>query len=151
MRLVPTHCSACFRAALAPAEVVGEAAVVCGSCGLRARVLPGQSYALSDASLFKDLEMTLHEAHVTPFDASLLRAEMARGAGTAGGLERLMRLLPSLSVLELIVGEEPFMKRKAEAMLAVLLEALAASRRRSGTIAAVAFPSDGQHGSGRKR
>lgn len=137
MRLVPIQCPECTRAALATADAAAGVIGPCFACGRPVRVLQGQSYGLSDASLFKDLEMTLHEARVSPDNAAWLRAEMTRVSGSGRGLRRLLQLLPALAVVELIVGEEAFMLRKAEAMLAVLLDAIATSRSQSGFIAAV--------------
>jgi hypothetical protein len=110
----------------------------CGECNGPARTLPGESYAEQDASLFNDLESTLREAQLTPVNAVQLAVELEGRTGQPGrGLKRLARLLPSLSILELIVSNDPATMRKAEGMLATLLDAIAASRSRSGSIPAV--------------
>ena len=129
MRLIPTHCQSCYRAALVPASAIdsnGESS--CRQCGTKTRVLPGQSYAPEDAQLFDSLQAVLHEAQLTPLNASQLHGELEGRVGQPGlALERLIRALPSLATLELVVSNEPSALRKAEGMLVTLLDALAAS------------------------
>ena len=139
MRLIPTHCEACERCALVTAEAIIGSSVRCAQCGALSRPLPGESYGSQDAALFKDLEASLSEAQLTPRLASQLVEELdERRLYPGRALKRMAKLLPSLSILELIVGIDPATVRKAEGMLFTLLEASAARRSRSGEIPAVA-------------
>ena len=62
-------------------------------------------------------------------------------------LRRLVQTLPSLSVLETLVDNEPLALRKLEGMLAILLEAMGNSRSESGIVTA-ADPSKSGGGRG---
>lgn len=138
MRLIPTHCDSCLRAALVSADAIESGWMTCRECGGAARTLPGQSYGPEDAQLFDDLQATLREAQLTPLNAHQLAVELQDRQGVPGrGLKRLARLLPSLAILELIVSNEPISMRKAEGMLATLLDVIAARRSHSGVMPAV--------------
>jgi len=128
-----------MRTALVSETALVNGLVACAECGARARALPGESYSEDDAVLFNDLVAMLREAAITPQNAAQLGMELdARSHENPGrGLRRLAQVLPSLGILELIVAHKPTPMRKAEGMLALLLDALASSRnRQSGFIPA---------------
>lgn len=128
MRLIPVHCDHCSRSALVEASAIVAGSTRCSECQGPARPLPGESYGPDDARLFKHLETTLREARLTAVNAAQLAVELeGRHAHPGRGLERLAELLPSLSVLELLVGSDAASKRKAEGILATLLEAMSAA------------------------
>ncbi|HXK17869.1 MAG TPA: hypothetical protein VNG33_08705 [Polyangiaceae bacterium] len=139
MRLIPIHCDSCLRSALVNQDAVTDGLAACADCGGRARVLPGESYAQEDATLFDDLVAMLRDAGITPLNAAQLAGELQERSYTdpGRGLRRLGQLLPSLGIWELIVASNPASLRKAEGMLALVLNALANGRSRSGFIAAV--------------
>jgi hypothetical protein len=143
MRLIPTHCQTCSRTALAEASSITEGMAVCAECGGPARSLPGESYNAGDETLFNELGATLREAGISPVNACQLSGELEiRKYGQPGrALKRLVQILPSLGLLELIVANRPAAMRKAEGMLATLLEAIAAGRSQSGIMPAVQPPS----------
>lgn len=130
-----------MRSALIDAERVVEEQARCEECGYMAWALPGESYGPQARALFKDLEAVLSEARLSPLRAVELSAELASKSSHPGrGLLRLIQLLPSLAILELIVGSEPMMVRQAESMLASLLQAIATGRSRSGMMSAAEAP-----------
>lgn len=138
MRLIPTYCETCERCALLSAEAFVDSGALCPTCAGLARPLPGESYGTQDAALFKDLESSLREAQLTPTSAAQLATELdGRSAHPGRGLKRIAKLLPSLSILELIVGNDPATIRKAEGMLVTLLDANAARRSHSGEMLAL--------------
>jgi len=115
--------------------------------------LPGESYGAEDDTLFRELGAALQEAAITPQGASALATQLESRHYEAPGraLRRLAQSVPALGILELIVLNQPGALRKAEGMLAVLLDALARGRRNSGfmTVAgderdAVNVPKSGQ-------
>src|SRR5258707_41009 len=140
MRLIPTHCEGCARCSLVEANTIANGVAICLECGGHARSLPGESYGREDRTLFSELGATLREAGVSALNAVQLAAELeVRHYGAPGrGLRRLVQMLPSLGILELIVANQPGPMRKAEGMLATLLDALANGRPQSGTMPAVA-------------
>ena len=150
MRLIPTHCEGCSRCSLVEANAITNGVANCLECGGHARSLPGESYAPEDKTLFSELGATLREAGVSPLNASQLAVELeVRNYGAPGrGLRRLVQVLPSLGILELIVANQPGPMRKAEGMLATLLDALANSRPKSGTMPVVAQPAPRKTGDG---
>jgi hypothetical protein len=101
--------------------------------------LPGESYAAEDVALFEELRSVLTQANISPPNAAALRGELAgrTSAEPGRGLKRLAQLVPALGLLELIVPGRPSALRKAEGMLATLLDGVARSRTRSGTMSAV--------------
>ena len=111
----------------------------CSACGGRARTLPGESYAAEDASLFDELRTALQHAAISPANAALLAAELdVRNSSEPGrALKRLTQVVPALGLLEVVVPGRPAALRKAEGMLATLLDGLSSGRTRSGTMAAV--------------
>jgi hypothetical protein len=140
MRLIPTHCNACARTALVPGDAIVNGHASCSSCGGRARTLPGESYATEDAPLFEELRTAIEHAAISPANAAVLAVELTvRNNSEPGrGLKRLIQLVPALGMLELVVpGRSASAVRKAEGMLAALLDGLSSSRARSGTMAAV--------------
>jgi hypothetical protein len=139
MRLIPTHCDTCSRTELIAGEAIVNGHASCSACGGRARTLPGESYAAEDAALFEELRAALEQAAISPTNAAILAVELeARNNSQAGrGLKRLAQLIPALGVLELVVPGKPATIRKAEGMLATLLDGLSSRRTRSGTMAAV--------------
>jgi len=138
-----------MHAALVDAELVEEGYGRCARCGGTARVLPGESYGAQDQPLFAELEATVAEAALTPLRAIQLAVALDNRNTLPGtGLKQLAQLLPSSSILELIVMNEPSAMRKAEGMLATLLEAIAAGRSKSDAVpsaAAVAASKQGGH------
>lgn len=97
-------------------------------------MLPGESYGPQDQPLFAELEATVAEAGLTPLRAIQLAVALdSRNTVPGTGLKQLAQLLPSSSILELIVMNEPLAMRKAEGMLVTLLEASAAGRSKSDT------------------
>jgi len=142
MRLIPVHCDSCVRSALVSESATVDGQATCSACGGRARALPGESYAQDDTLLFDDLVAMLRDAGITPLNAGQLAVELEGRSYTdpGRGLRRLAQVLPSLGILELIVARNPASMRKAEGMLALLLNALANGRSHSGFMAAVAAP-----------
>ena len=135
-----------MRTALVRQDAIVNGQARCEKCGGRALTLPGESYAAEDVALFEELRSLLMQANVSPTNAAALRGELAgRTAAEPGrGLKRLTQLVPALGLLELIVPGRPAVLRKAEGMLATLLDGLARTRTRSGTMSAVS-------GDGRER
>jgi hypothetical protein len=130
-----------MRSALIEAERIVDEQARCEECGYMAWALPGDSYGPQARALFKDLEALLSEARLSPLRAIELSGELASKSSQPGsGLLRLIQLLPSLAILELIVGSEPMMVRQAESMLASLLRAIAMGRSRSGMMSAIEAP-----------
>jgi hypothetical protein len=131
-----------MRAALVSENAIANGVIACSQCGARARALPGESYAEADATLFNDLVAMLQEAGITPANAAQLAVELdGRSYDDPGrGLRRLAQVLPSLGILELIVAHRPSSMRKAESILAMLLNALARGRSQSGFLPTVATP-----------
>lgn len=139
MRLIPIHCEACGHAGLIDGSSIRQGVAACGGCGGIAHTLPGESYGPQDVALFSDLAGALRDAQLTPLNAAQLQSELAaRNSAPGRGLKRMAKLLPSLAILELIVSNDPVIMRKAEGMLATLLEAIAASRSSSGVISTAA-------------
>jgi hypothetical protein len=139
MRFVPTHCEVCSTPALVAAGEVKAGVARCGECGASATVLPGESYAEYDMPLFASILAALREVGITPPQAALLATELEARNLLAPGrcLRRIAQALPSLAVLELIVGNERAALRKAEGMLAILLELMARDRRHSQMVPVV--------------
>jgi len=139
MRFIPTQCEACSRTALVRQDAIVNGSASCGDCGGRARTVPGESYAAEDVSLFEELRSVLEQANISPSNAAALRGELGgRTSHDAGrGLKRLAQVVPALGLLELIVPGRPATLRKAEGMLATLLDGLSRTRTRSGTMSAV--------------
>jgi len=139
MRLIPIHCDSCLRSALVDESALLDGQAACAECAGRARALPGESYAQEDAPLFYDLVAMLRDAGITSLNAAQLAVELQeRSYSDPGrGLRRLAQVLPSLGILELIVARNPASMRKAEGMLALLLNALGNSRSRSGVMPAM--------------
>jgi hypothetical protein len=125
---------------LVPGDAIVNGHVNCSSCGARARTLPGESYTAEDASLFEELRSALEHAAISPANAAILAVELTVRNNSEPGraLKRLIQLVPALGLLELVVpGRSAITVRKAEGMLAALLDGLSSSRTRSGTMAAV--------------
>ena len=139
MNLFPTYCERCSTSALVPANDINEGATTCIGCGGSATVLPGEAYTEDDASLFADVVSTLREAGISPPQATLLATELESRSVLAPGrcLRRLAQILPTLGVLELLVGSDPAMLRKAESMLTMLLDAMARQRSHSELVPTV--------------
>lgn len=138
MRFIPSHCEACSLSALIPANAIIQGVARCSACGGPARPLPGESYAEEDATLFNELAGALREAGLTPYSAAQLATELeGRDLIEPGrGLRRLAQVLPSLGVLELVVPDKRGPLRKAEGMLAALLDVIARGRTQSGMMPA---------------
>jgi hypothetical protein len=138
MRFIPTHCEICSLAALVPTSAINHGVASCTACGGPARPLPGESYAEDDATLFNELAAALREAGLTPYNAAQLARELeGRDLIAPGrGLRRLAQVLPTLEVLELVVPDRPGPLRKAEGMLAALLDVIARGRTQSGVVPA---------------
>ena len=139
MRFIPTHCEVCSTPALVAASEIHAGLARCNECGASATVLPGESYAEHDAALFASIVATLREADITPPQASLLATELeARSLLPPGRcLRRIAQALPPLAVLELVVGNERGALRKAEGMLATLLDVMSRSRHHSEIVPAL--------------
>lgn len=139
MRFIPTHCEACTRTALVRQDAILNGQAVCAQCGNRTLPLPGESYAAEDVALFEELRSMLEQTKISAPNAAALRGELAARASIepGRGLKRLIQLVPALGLLELIVPARPVALRKAEGMLATLLDGLARARTRSGTMSAV--------------
>jgi hypothetical protein len=104
------------------------------------RALPGETYGEDDLPLFNDLCAALDEVGLSPQHAAglALQLEVRRTQPPGRGLRQLAQVLPSLGILELIVANRTTTLRKAESMLATLLDAIANGRRRqSGMMRAV--------------
>lgn len=95
------------------------------------RALPGETYGEEHMSLFNDLRAALEEVALNPQQAAALAAqlEIRRTQPPGTGLRQLAQVLPSLGILELIVANRPSTLRKAESMLATLLDAITGSHR----------------------
>jgi len=142
MQFIPTHCEICSRSALTSADCITEGVTLCSECGGTARSLPGESYTEEDGALFVALATTLREAGLTPFHAGLLGAELESRNLLAPGrcLDRITQALPSLAIVDLVVPGNTAALRKAEGMLATLLEVMAHARSQSGVVPAVQLP-----------
>jgi len=110
---------------------------ICAECHATTQILPGESYGESDAGLFAELGEKLRG--MSPTNAAQLAAELeGRNSAPPGrGLRRLIKLLPTLAILEFSVSDQPAVLRKVEGMLATLLGSIASSRSQSGMMAAV--------------
>lgn len=139
MRFIPTHCEVCSTPALVSEKEIHAGLARCLECGGAASVLPGESYAENDAALFTSIVATLREADITPPQAALLASELEARNLLAPGrcLRRLAQALPPLGVLELVVGNDRAGLRKAEGMLATLLDVMSRARRHSEIVPAV--------------
>ncbi len=139
MRFIPTHCEACTRTALVRQDAIVGGRAPCEQCGGATFSMPGESYGSEDMALFEELRSVLAQANISPGNAAALRGELAgrTSAEPGRGLKRLTQLVPALGLLELIVPGRPSALRKAEGMLATLLDGLARARTRSGTMSAV--------------
>jgi hypothetical protein len=134
MNLVPAYCRSCSHFYLESLLVVAANNALC-ECGGIARVLPGARYTADDETLFDAVVSSLRNAGITWMAApQLARALDGRTAEPPGAaLTRLARLVPSLSIIELIAGGDPRTARTAEAMFATVLDAIAATRSHSDT------------------
>jgi hypothetical protein len=134
MDLVPAYCRSCAQFFLESPVVVAADNVLC-DCGGIARVLPGAQFPSSDESLFDAVVRSLSVAGVSwmtaPALARTLDGREAEAPGTA--LSRLVRVVPSLAIIELIAGGDDRRLATSELMLAVVLEGIAATRSRSDT------------------
>ena len=144
MRFIPTHCEACTRTTLVRQDAIIDGEAACTRCGGRTLPMPGESYIAEDVALFEELQSVLAQANISPGNAAVLCGELAgRTAAEPGrGLKRLTRRIPALGLLDLIVPARPAALRKAEGMLATLLDGLARGRTRSGTMSAVTDAGD---------
>lgn len=138
MHFIPTHCDVCARPGLMRANDIIDGLAICTECGRPARALPGESYMAEDVTLFTDIAAALRDAGIKPSHAALLATELETRALLAPGrcLRRLTEALPSLGVLELLAGSDPSDLRKAEGMVATLLDAMGRNRVQSGFIGA---------------
>jgi hypothetical protein len=152
MELVPAYCRSCARFYLESLVVVAADNVLC-DCGGIARVLPGDRYTRADETLFDAVVSSLENAGVSwmvaPELSRCLDGRESEVPGTA--LARLARLVPSLSVIELIAGGDPRSARKAESMFSTILDAIAALRSRSGTAPRLVLDPPSGDPPGRKR
>src|SRR6478735_5472233 len=136
MPFIPTYCRACgIHALMSQASIHGGEAV-CSGCHAAAQILPGESYGESDVALFAELAVKLRG--ITPSYAARLGVELeGRSSAQAGrGLRQLVKLLPSLAILEFSVADQRIAMRKVEGMLATLLSSIA-SRGHSGSMPAI--------------
>jgi hypothetical protein len=128
MLFIPTYCAACGRAALVSGNALSGTNFQCELCGGPALVIPGESYVESDVPLFEQLRVALREAAVTPALAAQLRRQVGPRDGAPGAsLRRLAASVPALSNLDLIVGNNTLTLRKADGMLATLLDVIASA------------------------
>lgn len=134
MQFIPVHCDVCARSELVSAQEIVTDSAVCEECSGPVRSLPGESYTDQDVGLFNDLRAALIEAGINQQNAAALGAQLEVRHWDQPGraLRRLAQVVPALGILELIVVNQPGALRKAEGMLATLLDALANSRRSSG-------------------
>lgn len=145
MRFIPTYCDACERIALVGSNEFENGLVRCGDCNAQARSLPGESYSDADLDMFDSLLAALAEAEIGQHNAAALAAQLERSPDHPGrGLQRLTRVVPALGILELLVNNRAGSLRKAEGMLAILLDALASGRRQSVTLPSVASTAPGR-------
>ena len=149
MELVPAHCRNCGRFFLESPVVVAADNVLC-ECGGIARVLGGDRYGGGDEALFDAIATSLETAGVSWMIAPQLARALDGRENQAPGvaLAKLTQLAPTLSVIKLIAADDPRMARKAESMLATLLDAMAASRSRSGVAPRLATTPEEAKGSG---
>ena len=128
---IPTYCDGCSRAALVAEKSIAGGVARCSECGKAARALPGETYGEDDVALFNDLRAALEEVGLTPQHATGLatQLEIRRTQPPGQGLRQLAQMLPSLGILELIVANRTATLRKAESMLATLLETITSNRR----------------------
>jgi hypothetical protein len=145
MQFIPTYCDTCERLELTAAASIINGEARCSECNAPSRSRPGQSYVEEDVGLFNDLRAALLEAGITQQNAASLVNQLEYGGEhRERGLRRLAHLVPALGILELIVDNHPGTLRKAEGMLAIQLEALAAGRRQSTIMPAQTQASSGQ-------
>lgn len=143
MKFIPTYCDVCERVELTASDMAVNGDARCTECGASSRALPGQSYAEDDVELFDHLRGALGEAGITQQNARGLANQLEYGGGHEGrGVRRLAQVVPALGILELIVDSNPVTMRKAEGMLLILLETLAAGRRPSAIVPAQSMPLD---------
>lgn len=146
MLFIPTCCAACGQTALKPGNSIRGTSVTCERCGAFASVIPGESYAEHDVPLFEQLLRALREAAITPGLAAQLKRQLGPREGTPGAaLRRIAASVSGLSNLDLVVGNNRLALRKAEGMLAVLLEVIARGERApafSGAAAAAGATDD---------
>ena len=133
MSLVAAHCRVCdhyWLVARVDIDSMGSAACECGSVG---QALPSEAYLSGDVSLFDAIVASLEAAEVPPLQAGRLslELELCEGLPPVAKLARLSTLVPSLAVIELIATADVATTRKAVGMLALLLEAMATSNRKS--------------------
>src|ERR1700755_1794729 len=104
MQCIPTQYEGCSHCSLVGEENIREGRAACGHCGATARVVPGESYARSDLPLFDGLAAVFRHAQIEPADAAQAATEMRAKRFSPPGfrLKRLVQLLPSLGVLDLV-------------------------------------------------
>jgi hypothetical protein len=116
----------------------------CAECGGTMRALPGETYGEEDIPLFDDLRAALDEVGLTPQHAAGLMAqlEIRRTQPPGHGLRQLAQVLPSLGILELIVANRTATLRKAESMLATLLDTVVNSHRPQSGLLSMGRPAE---------
>jgi hypothetical protein len=133
MDLVAVHCRSCSCLYLENAIAVLADNTLC-ECGGIARMIPGPRYSRGDETLFGALVRSVEAAGVSfmtaPELATVLHEREVSAPGRA--LEALARRLPALAVVHLVVDGNPDQAGRAEAMLESILDAIAATRSRSG-------------------
>jgi hypothetical protein len=133
MDLVAVHCRSCSCLYLENAVAVTADNALC-ECGGIARTIPGPRYSRGDETLFGALVRSVEAAGVSfmsaPELATILHESELSTPGRA--LETLARRLPAFAVVQLIVEGNPAQAGRAEAMLESILDAIAATRSRSG-------------------
>jgi hypothetical protein len=133
MELVAVHCRKCACFYLENVVVVVAGNTLC-ECGGIARVLSPQVYTPADESLFDAIVTSLDLAGVSWMTATELSKKLeARDLRAPGeALRELTRLVPGLSIIELIATDTPLRARRAEAMFESILDGIATTRSHSG-------------------
>lgn len=133
MDLVAVHCRNCACLYLENAVAVTAENTLC-ECGGIARTIPGPRYTPADETLFSALVHSVEAAGVSFMSAPELATILhERELTTPGGaLATLARRIPALAVVQLVVEGNPAQAARAEAMLESILDAIAATRSRSG-------------------
>jgi hypothetical protein len=119
---VPTHCSRCVRAFLAPLRAGAD--VNCSICGGLAQVVPGEVYRAEDAVLFAQVEAAFDSVGLPLAETFRIVAELGnvleRTHSPYTLLLRLLRPVPGLRFLEPThPGEEERLVRGMGMLLAI--------------------------------
>lgn len=143
MSYVPTLCLQCRRVHLMSVAAAQSGDRACASCGARARIVPGCSFADAERETFEELSAIVAEGSVSALEARAhaTALERALGSGSYGAaLEKLSERLPGLLPSQVAAGRNASALRGMVMKLKTVLEALATAAHESGEYAITVEP-----------